>query len=96
MSKPQVWREKILTDIVKEEVAERKWQMALAQLSHTPMTKEAGRGYDKNVREIDRHFDRLLKRIERSTIEWKREMKKPIVSSSTVVLEKGETDPFGL
>ena len=96
MSKPQAWRERVLRDIVTEEVSERKWQMTLSQLSHTPMTKEAGRHYEKSVKEIDRHFNSLLRKMERSTAEWKREQKKPIVSTVSVVLEPGEKDMFGL
>jgi len=96
LSKPAAWREGILRDIVQREVGERKWQMTLAQLSHTPMTKEAGRHYEKNVKEIDRHFNKLLHKMERSTAEWRREMRKPIVSSSSVILEAGEEDVYGL
>lgn len=70
--------------------------MTLAQLSHTPMTKEGGRSYQKNVGEINSHFNKMLNSMRRSTAEWKREMRKPIRSSVQLILDPGESDEYNI
>lgn len=68
----------------------RQWNITEALLSHTPMTKEASKSVDKNVKDIQKSLDKAkgsLKRQKKKKVDLSTEIK----SSYTVELEPGET-----
>jgi len=78
--------------LVRRDIASKRWDMTVAGLSHTPMTKEAARSSQENFRSIDRTFDRILMRMRAAKDRGKKEIK----SEYKVILEPGESMPEGM
>jgi hypothetical protein len=78
------WRIAVMRSIIEKEIRDKKWDIETSILSHTPMSKEAGKHLESRVRYLEKEFEKALrpflpkKRIDRS---------KPIVSSYTVIAD---------
>lgn len=61
-----MWVTAELRGLVELDIGERNWDIAVAQLSHTPMSKEAGRAHMKQAREIARKLEEPIVMFDRS------------------------------
>ncbi len=73
--------------LVRLDAGEKRWDLTIASLSHTPMSKEAARESQRAFTQVDREIDKRLRHIELRKMRGK-----PIKSEYTVVLEPGD-DP---
>lgn len=89
LSMSPVWRLAVIKDIIESDVSDKRWEIKRALMSHTPMTKEAARHLESEIRDIEKAFAKTLRPFSRRKIDFT----KPIVS--TVRVEKDGDDQLG-
>jgi len=80
------WRHAVIKDIIESDVSDKRWEIKRALLSHAPMTKEAARHLESEIRDIEKAFAKTLRPFSRRKIDFK----KPIVSTVRVQSDGGD------
>lgn len=64
MSKSDEWILAEIRGYLEIDSREKNWEITLAQLSHTPMSKEGGAAHTRSVREIRRQIDDPIRKFD--------------------------------
>lgn len=73
---------------------EKEWELSLTSFNHTPMDKDSGRAYSKNVKDVRDRLKRLsmsAKQLVTDVDLRKKELEGPVVSSFQVQLDPGDS-----
>lgn len=74
---------------MQDDVARKSWDVRKALLSHTPMSSDAGKRLNGELKDIKSEFDRILRFV--SGEKRKTRSDQPVESSYQVILEPGES-----
>lgn len=80
------WRVAVIKEIIERDISDKRWEIRRSLLSHTPMTKEAAKHLESEIRDIEKAFARTLRPFGRKKIDFS----KPVVSSFRVEAEAGD------
>jgi hypothetical protein len=85
---PLIQLEQFFIEHNEKEVQDRRWNIKLSLLSHTPMTKEAAHSLSRELREMDREFKKITRNLRKPPID----RKAPVVSKIIeTVYDPGES-----
>lgn len=85
------WKEAMYKRLTEDEIADKRWQIKLSLLSHTPMTGDAAKATESELREIERTFSGILR-----AFDGRPAVDEPLVSNYKVHLAPGESLGYSL
>lgn len=79
----------MLAEIVENDISDKRWNVRLSLMSHTPMTKDAAKGLQREIGELEKEFKRIVRSMKKHPFD----KNAPLESKYTIELEPG--DDFG-